>query len=64
VLFHSRHRLKNVEELHKQKDLLGAEWGWYQVLHHQWGDKDFFNVQGGETLVKCCISPRETWDQF
>jgi len=64
VLFHSRHRLKNVQEFHDNKDLLGAEWGWYQILHHQWRDKNFINVEGGETLVKYCTSSRETWDQF
>jgi len=64
VLFHQRWRLKNVQKLYEDKDLLGAEWGWHQVLHHQWDDKDYHNVQGGETLVKCCTAPREIWDTF
>ena len=64
VIIHSRHRLKNVQKFFDDKDLLGAEWGWYQILHHQWGDKDFINVCGGETLVKHCIVPREEWENF
>jgi hypothetical protein len=64
VLIHQRHRLKNVDKMFENKDLLGAEWGWHQVLHHQWNDKNYQNVQGGETLVKCCTAPREVWDSF
>ena len=64
VLFHARHRFKNVQQIFEEKDLLGAEWGWYQVLHHQWGDKDYHNVQGGETLVKSCTAPRDVWEDF
>jgi len=64
LLIHNRDRLKNVDKFFENKDLLGAEWGWHQVLHHQWGDKNYQNVQGGETLVKCCTAPRESWETF
>jgi len=64
LLIHSRDRLKNVDNFFENKDLLGAEWGWHQILHHQWGDKNYQNVQGGETLVKCCTAPREIWETF
>ena len=61
MIFHPRDRLKNVEKLFKQKNLLGMEWGWYQVLCHQWGDNKFMNIEGGETLIKECFAPQEEW---
>jgi len=64
VIFHHRDRLKNVDTFFKEKNLLGAEWGWYQVLHHQWNDSNYINVHGGETLVKCCTAPQEIWETF
>jgi len=51
IIFHPRHKLKNVEKLFAEKNLMGAEWGWHQVLHHQWNDNNYLNVQGGNVLT-------------
>lgn len=52
LIFHAREKLKNVEKLFKQKNLLGAEWGWHQVLCHQWNeDKNYINIEGGNVLT-------------
>ena len=52
IIFHPREKLKNVEKLFKEKDLLGAEWGWHQILCHQWSkDNNYVNVSGGSLLV-------------
>jgi hypothetical protein len=64
MFFHPRDRLKNVEKLYKEKDLLGAEWGLYQVLCHQWGDKNYINVDGGTVLTKHCTAPQEEWSKL
>jgi hypothetical protein len=61
MVFHPRHLLKNVEKLFLEKNLLGSEWGWCQVLCDQWGNKNFINVQGGTLLIKHCVTPREAW---
>jgi hypothetical protein len=63
LLFHPRERLKNVFEMKEKKELLGAEWGWYQLLVHQWGDLKYKNISGGESLVKCTQHPLQ-WDSF
>lgn len=52
IIFHPRWKLKNVEKLWREKNLMGAEWGFYQVLHHQWGDNNYLNVAGGNALTK------------
>ena len=64
MFFHPRDRLKNVEKLYKERDLLGAEFGLYQVLCHQWGDKNYINVEGGTILTKHCTAPREEWSKL
>ena len=51
LIFHPREKLQNVDKLFEDKNLLGAEWGWYQVLCHQWNDDNFMNVDGGNVLV-------------
>ena len=51
LIFHPREKLQNVDKLFKDKNLLGAEWGWYQVLCHQWNDDNFMNVEGGNVIV-------------
>jgi len=51
IIFHPRHKLKNVELEFKNKNLMGAEWGWYQILHHQWQDNNYINVEGGNVLA-------------
>jgi hypothetical protein len=51
LIIHPRHKLINVEKEFKNKNLLGAEWGWHQILHHQHNDNNYVNVQGGNVLV-------------
>ena len=51
VIFHPRHKLQNVEEEFRNKNLMGAEWGWYQILHAQWHDNNYINVTGGNVLT-------------
>jgi len=51
LIFHPRHKLKNVEQEFNNKNLMGAEWGWYQILNHQWNDNDYINVEGGNVLT-------------
>ena len=51
LIFHPRWKLKNVEKLWREKNLMGAEWGFYQVLHHQWNDNNYLNVEGGNVLT-------------
>lgn len=51
IIIHPRYKLKNVEKLFKEKNLVGAEWGWYQILHHQWADNNYLNVTGGNLLI-------------
>ena len=51
LIFHPRWKLKNVEKLWREKNLMGAEWGFYQVLHHQWNDNNYINVEGGNVLT-------------
>jgi len=63
LIFHNRSRLKNVLELKKQQQLNGSEWGWYQILHHQWGDLKYCNILGGVSLVKATQQPLQ-WDKF
>jgi hypothetical protein len=63
LLFHPRERLKNVLKMKETKELIGSEWGWYQVLIHQWGDLKYKNIYGGDSLVKCTQHPLE-WDKF
>ena len=63
LLFHPRARLRNVFELKRQQKLLGAEWGWYQLLVDQWRDLRYVNVVGGESLVKCTRPPLD-WERF
>lgn len=63
LLFHPRDRLQNVLKLKKEKNLLGAEWGWYQLLVDQWGDLKYKNVVGGESLIKCTKQPLQ-WENF
>jgi hypothetical protein len=45
----------------QQKKLVGAEWGWWQILAEQWGENNFINVVGGECLAKWNIAPKEEW---
>ena len=47
VIIHKRENLQNVDSLFESKKLIGAEWGWAQVLHTQWGNQNFVNVEGG-----------------
>ena len=63
MLFHNRDRLKNVKEMFDKQELNGSEWGWYQILHHQWGDMKYCNVWGGTSLCKWTKQPL-TWDQY
>ena len=54
MIFHPREKLQNIDKLFQNKNLLGAEWGWYQVLcHHQYSlnDNNFMNVEGGNVLT-------------
>lgn len=51
IIFHPRHKLQNVEEEFNNKNLMGAEWGWYQILHAQWQDNNYINVTGGNVLI-------------
>ena len=52
LIFHPREKLKNVEKLFHEKNLLGAEWGWHQVLCHQWEeDNNYINAIGGNILT-------------
>ena len=46
--------MNNYLKLFQNKNLLGAEWGWYQVLcYHQYSlnDNNFMNVEGGNVLT-------------
>ena len=61
MYFHRRDKFKNVEELYKNKNLAGGEWGLYQILCHQWNDRDYLNVWGGTTLIKRVEVPKENW---
>jgi hypothetical protein len=63
LLFHPRDRLQNVYKLKQEKKLLGAEWGWYQLLVHPWSDLKYKNVLGGEALLKCTQRPLQ-WENF
>ena len=63
MLFHNRDRFKNVKELFDKQELNGSEWGWYQILHHQWGDKKYCNILGGTSLCKWTRQPL-TWHQY
>jgi hypothetical protein len=61
MIFHPRDRFKNVENLYKERNLLGWEWGWYQILCDQWKDDKFINVEGGTSLIKECTAPISEW---
>jgi hypothetical protein len=61
MYFHKRDKFKNVDKLHEKKNLLGSEWGLYQILCHQWGNKDFLNVWGGNVLIRYCSAPSHEW---
>jgi hypothetical protein len=61
LIFHPRWRFKNAFEMKQQKKLVGAEWGWWQILAEQWGENKFVNVVGGECLAKWNIAPKEEW---
>jgi hypothetical protein len=61
MIFHPRDRLKNVEKLFEEKNLLGWEWGWYQILCDQWKDDKFINVEGGTSLIRECTAPMTEW---
>jgi hypothetical protein len=63
LLFHPRDRLKNVFKLKRERKLLGAEWGWYQLLVDQWKDLKYKNVLGGESLLKCTRKPYQ-WEKY
>ena len=63
LIFHPRNRLANVYKFKEEGKLLGAEWGWYQLLIDQWGDLKYKNVVGGESLLKCTRQPL-AWDKF
>ena len=55
VIIHKRKNLQNVDSLFESKKLIGAEWGWAQVLHNQWGNQNFVNVVGGLCLHRCTV---------
>ena len=52
LIFQPRYKMKNTEKFFNEKNLLGAEWGWYQILCHQWNEPDHINVDGGNILYK------------
>jgi hypothetical protein len=52
MIIHPRHKLKNSYNFFHKNNLLGAEWGWYQVLCHQWKDDNYVNAEGGNVLLK------------
>ena len=61
MYFHTRDKFKNVDKLHEEKNLLGAEWGLYQILCHQWGTNNFLNIWGGNAILRYCSAPKEEW---
>ncbi len=61
MYFHPRHKFKNVQKFHDEKNLLGAEWGLYQVLCDQWKDRNFLNVWGGVAVLRYLSSLPEEW---
>ncbi len=54
LIMHRENQLntKLVYELHKKKQLLGAEWGWWQVFSKPYGGVDHTSVYGGVVLVR------------
>lgn len=51
------HRKKDIDtdkvyELHSKKNLLGAEWGWWQILSKPSGGENHTSVYGGIILVR------------
>jgi hypothetical protein len=61
MYFHTRSKFANVQKLYDEKNLLGAEWGLYQILCHQWGNSEYINVDGGTCLIRYSTAPKETW---
>jgi hypothetical protein len=55
LIIHKRKNLQNVDSLFENKKLIGAEWGWAQVLHNQWGNHNFVNVVGGFCLHRYTV---------
>lgn len=53
MIFHPRSMFKDrlVKKLHKQKKLLPAEYGWYQILSEPYGD-NHLSVYGGAQIEK------------
>ncbi len=67
MIFHARHKMHDgVERLFLEKNLLGAEWGWHQVLCDWWGGtcKDYIRVEGGTQLVRDALWNRDNWEKF
>ena len=51
------HRKKDIDtdkvyKLHSKKNLLGAEWGWWQILSKPSGGENHTSVYGGIILVR------------
>ena len=54
LIMHKRQHLDTsmVYDLHERKQLLGAEWGWWQVLSKPFGGDFHTSVYGGTLLVR------------
>ena len=59
MIIHPRENMENAWNLYEGKNLMGMEWGWYQVLCKQWNTTDYINVNGGVILQKLCTTPIE-----
>lgn len=53
IIIHKPSKLKNVMELYKNSNLLGAEWGAHQIFCQQWNQQfSFLNIRGGCLLFR------------
>ena len=53
IIIHKTYRCKNVLSLHKEKSLIGAEWGAHQIFCGQWNQQfHFLNIRGGCILYR------------
>lgn len=54
LIMHTREHFdsQHVFNLHKQENLLGSEWGWWQIMSKPHGGEIHTSVYGGVTLVR------------
>ena len=54
LIIHSSEHLdtKRVYQLHEEKQLIGAEWGWWQVMSKPYGGLGHTSVYGGARLLR------------